>query len=465
MKFNLVCAANFTIEPLKESLLFWISLLKLPVTTQFAPYHQLFQQLLDNHSLLSQNTQGVNLILIAANQWLNKTTSETQELTAAITQRAKITQAFYFVCLCPPPPEILSTPEGQILGKKWLELIQKELAHNPSVSIIPYTEIAAIYPVSNYYNPQGEIIGDIPFTRNFYTALGTQIARKIHALYTNPYKVIVVDCDNTLWKGVCGEVGPLGVEIDFSCLALQQMLVNQYQAGMLICLCSKNNEEDVFDVFRQNAKMRLKLDHILTWRLNWHSKSENLRSLAEELNLSLDSFIFIDDSPLECAEVKANCVEVLTLQLPSSDIIPQFVKHIWALDHLKTTLEDQNRTTLYRQNQQRENLKKATLEEFLAKLDLKVNINPIQFTQIPRIAELTKRTNQFNLTTIRRSESEITSLWESPQWHCLGVEVADRFGDYGLVGAIFYIVEETSLNIETFLLSCRVLDRGVEHQI
>lgn len=465
MKLNLVCAANFTIEPLKESLLFWFSLLELPFTTQFAPYSQLFQQLLDNHSLLSENSQGVNLILIAAKELLNKTTSEIKELTVAIRDRANTTQAFYFVCLCPPSPEIISSPEGEIFWEKWLKLMEKELAIHNSVNLISYAEIETIYPVSNYYNPQGEILGDIPYTRDFYTALGTIIARKIQALYTNPYKVIVVDCDNTLWKGVCGEVGPNGVEIDFSCLALQEMLVKQYQAGMLICLCSKNNEEDVFAVFRQNPKMHLKLDHILSWRLNWQSKSASLRSLAEELNLGLDSFIFIDDSPLECAEVKANCVEVLTLQLPPSEIIPQFIKHIWALDHLKITLEDRNRTTLYRQNQQRESLKNTTLEDFLARLELRVKINPVEYAQIPRIAELTKRTNQFNLSSVRRTESEVLCLCESPHWHCLSVEVSDRFGDYGLVGAIFYQHQESSLIIETFLLSCRVLDRGVEHKI
>ena len=129
--------------------------------------------------------------------------------------------------------------------------------------------------------------------------------------------MIVLDCDNTLWKGVCGEDGPLGIEITPPYRALQEFMVGQANAGRLLCLCSKNNESDVLDVFEQRTDMLLREEHFVSRRINWNSKSDNLQSLARELNLGLESFIFVDDNPVECADVEINCPGVLTLQLPT----------------------------------------------------------------------------------------------------------------------------------------------------
>ncbi|MFM7794421.1 MAG: HAD-IIIC family phosphatase, partial [Microcystis panniformis] len=201
--------------------------------------------------------------------------------------------------------------------------------------------------VENYYDPYGEELGNIPYTLAFFAALGTILARKILALTNSPYKVIVLDCDNTLWHGVCGEDGVKGVKIDAPFRALQEFIIAEQAAGKLICLCSKNQPEDVFAVFEQHPDMLLKVNHLVNWRINWQKKSQNLQSLAEELQLGLDSFIFIDDNPVECGEVRANCPEVLTLQLPEDcNHIPRFLEHIWAFDKLKTTQEDRQRTNL-----------------------------------------------------------------------------------------------------------------------
>ncbi len=159
------------------------------------------------------------------------------------------------------------------------------------------------------------------------------------------------------------------------------------QAGKLICLCSKNQPEDVFAVFEGHPDMLLKENHLVNWRINWQEKSQNLQSLAEELQLGLDSFIFIDDNPVECAEVRANCPEVLTLQLPENcDHIPKFLEHIWAFDQLKTTQEDRQRTNLYQQNIQRQNLQKYSLsfEDFLGQLNLEIEISPMQTEELTR---------------------------------------------------------------------------------
>ena len=195
--------------------------------------------------------------------------------------------------------------------------------------------------------------GHIPYTPECYAAIGTALVRTIFNLKRDPFKVIVLDCDNTLWKGVCGEDGPWGIEVTAPYRALQEFMIGQMNAGMLLCLCSKNNEKDALDVFDQRTDMLLKREHLVSWRINWNSKSENIKSLANELNLGLDSFIFIDDNPVDCADVKINCPGVLTLQLPrNAESFSSFLNHIWAFDHTGSTEEDQNRTRMYQENAQ-----------------------------------------------------------------------------------------------------------------
>src|SRR5262249_10608652 len=148
---------------------------------------------------------------------------------------------------------------------------------------------------------------------------GTMIARRVNVFVGNQYKVIALDCDGTLWNGVLGEDGVEGIEISGARESLQEFMVKQHEAGRLICLCSKNNLEDVMEVFNRRSEMRLKPDHITAMRINWNPKSESLKSLSEELNLGLESFIFVDDSEIECAEVEARCGEVLILRAPKQD--------------------------------------------------------------------------------------------------------------------------------------------------
>ena len=165
-----------------------------------------------------------------------------------------------------------------------------------------------------------------------YVAIGTTLFRALVSSNSQPLKVIVLDCDNTLWQGVCAEDGVLGISVTEGHRHLQEFAVEQMKSGMLICLCSKNNEKDVFQIFEQRKEMLLKREHFISWRLNWNQKSDNLKALAQELNLGLESFLLIDDNPVECAEVRINCPEVLTLQLPQkSETIPSFLNGIWPL--------------------------------------------------------------------------------------------------------------------------------------
>ncbi|HEX6287623.1 MAG TPA: amino acid adenylation domain-containing protein, partial [Herpetosiphonaceae bacterium] len=475
---TIAVAATFTAEPVAEPLSFWLEKLSIAARIEFAPYSQVFQQLLDPASLLAANRGGVNVVLVRLEDWLKRADEEAAtssrsdpyagvEQTAldladaleAAAQRAKVP---YLVCICPAS----SAEQTRALAQIEAQLAAR-LAAFPGVYLVGSAELLSTYPIAAHYDPHGDELGHVPFTPTFFTALGTTIARKLYVIQRTAYKVIALDCDQTLWGGVCGEDGPRGIVIDAPRRALQEFVLAQRDAGMLICLCSKNNEADVAEVFAQRPDMPLRREHIAAWRVNWQAKSDNLRALADELGLGIDSIILIDDSPVECAEVQANCPEVLTIQLPTdARAIPVFLRHVWAFDHLKITAEDRQRAELYQQNVQRESLRKSsTLDDFLAGLGLEVQIAPITTAQLGRVAQLTQRTNQFNLTTIRRSEAEIQHLCHDPNVSCLTVHVRDRFGDYGLVGVLIAVATAEALDLDTFLLSCRALGRGVEHQM
>jgi len=470
-----ICS-TFTAEPVGESLAFWMDELGLDYEVRFAPYNQVFQQLLDPSGLLAANRNGINLILVRIEDWahshegspsLESLEDDVQHFVSSLRTAAGSFTSPFLVCLCPASPGFAAEPGRAAFLKRMEDRVRLGLHGLSTVHLVAAAELNELYPVADQYDPHGDELGHVPYTPAFFAALGTMAARKIHALRFPPYKVIVLDCDETLWQGICGEDGPLGIAVDPPRKALQEMMVAQHDAGMLLCLCSKNNEEDVLETFRLNPGMPLRPEHFIARRINWEPKAANLVSLAEELELGLDSFIFIDDNQKECAELQATCPEVLTLALPPEpEEIPEFLAHVWAFDRLKVTAEDRNRTALYTQRLERVRLARQapSLEDFLASLKLETRIAPLSPGQLPRVSQLTQRTNQMNLTTIRRSESDIQALLHSGK-ECLTVEVADRFGSYGLCGVLIFEPARRTIAVDTFLLSCRALGRGVEHRM
>ncbi len=347
------------------------------------------------------------------------------------------------------------------------EQVLARAARHARIRTVSSESILGRYPVRQLHDAHSHQLGHMPFTPEGYAAIGTALSRAIFAVDAPPVKVIVLDCDNTLWQGLCAEDGPAGVTVTPPFRHLQDFMIRQTQAGTLLALCSKNQEADVLAVFEQHPGMQLRREHIAALRINWESKPDNLRALAAQLNLGLDSFVFIDDNPVECAAVRAACPEVTVLQLPGDAThIPAFLDHVWVLDRAAATAEDRERSQWYQANSQREELQAAapTLHDFLADLQLHIAVTEATGDQLARVAQLTVRTNQFNFTSLRRSEAEIRDLLKSGA-KCLVTTVSDRFGDYGLVGAILYTTAEDRYTIDTFLLSCRALGKGVEHRM
>ncbi|MDX2153602.1 MAG: HAD-IIIC family phosphatase [Bryobacteraceae bacterium] len=456
-------SASFTAEPLRGSLEFWGRQLGEPVEIVFAPYNQPLQTLLDPSSVFGQNQHGMNVLLVRLedlaqfdHQDLSAIEANARHLIEEVRAAPPRFHVPLLFVLCPP------SPEARPLHDRMRLWIAQEFTDAPGLQLLSDEEIAALYPVADFHCTEGERLGRIPYSQAYFTALGTAIARRADALLRPPYKVIAVDCDNTLWQGICGEDGPDGVMLDPPRRALHELLIEQRDAGMLLVMASKNNEQDVLDTFAAHPDWPLQPRHFASWRLNWDAKPGNLASLAEELSLGLDSFIFVDDNPKETAEVTEGAPEVLALTLPEDvSRIPTFLHHVWAFDHAIVTDEDRQRNTYYEQSREfgRAQRQAATLNEFMAGLNLQVQVEPLTPERLSRAAQLTQRTNQFNLTTVRRTEAELRNL------EVYTVQASDRFGDYGVIGDVIVSANDGALDVDTFLLSCRALGRGVEFRV
>jgi len=481
---SLAIAATFTAEPIERTLTFWMNELGFTSELQFAPYNQVFQQLLEPTSLLqrnksNQNVLPINILLLRLEDWIGSgeiSGNETYlQLEATI---ADFIDAFIsannqsvtptIVCVVPARPTSLAIANFRETHRRIEKKLALDFASVPTTQLLLSSDILSAETQSTYYDDATDKSGHVPYTESGFVLLGTAIARKIAALRSTPHKVIVLDCDNTLWQGVCGEDGSDGIQISRPFINLQQFMLTQKEEGMLLCLCSKNREQDALDVFRTRSDMQIKLDDLVTWRINWKAKSQNIQSLAQELQLGLDSFIFIDDNPVECAEVEANCPQVTTLLLPkNADEFSVFLQNSWVFDRLKITAEDRKRTQLYQQNVERERFRNevTTLNTFLDALNLQITFLDLAVDHLPRVSQMTQRTNQFNFTTIRRSEAELQTLCLNGPATCWVVDVSDRFGDYGIVSTVIFEIKDQILWIDTMLLSCRSLGRGVERRI
>ncbi len=469
---TLAVAASFTADPVLPFLAFWMEEIGIPARLELAPYNQIFQQLLDTAGAFARNRAGVNLVLVRASDLLGSLDAgevpgqiaerSADELAAAVRAAAAGAAATYLVCICPEAAETEAS-------RRWEAALAGGLAGQAGVQVLSSAETLGSFPALEHHDPHGEALAHVPYTEEFFAALGTAVARRVSAIEgVFRAKVIVLDCDDTLWKGVCGEDGPLGVEIDEPHRRLQELMLAQQRAGMILCLASKNNAEDIEAVFRQRPDMLLRREHLTLSRVNWRPKSENLRELAADLDLALDSFVFVDDDPRECAEVRQALPEVLVLELPRDrSRIPDFLRQVWAFDRPAVTAEGKSRTDLYRQNADRAGLRRqsSSLAEFLAGLGLVVDAAAALPAELPRIAELTARTSQFNMTGIRRTAAEIGALLRSGELEARVTRVRDRFGDYGLVGVALFRARGEALEVDTWLLSCRALGRGVEHRM
>jgi len=310
---------------------------------------------------------------------------------------------------------------------------------------------------------------DMPFTSEFFGYLSNEWLSYIYALVGKTKKCIVVDLDNTLWGGVVGEVGVAGIDLgpDYPGVAFQNFqraLLACYHRGLILAINSRNNIEDVNEVFEKNQHMILKKEHFSSIKINWNDKAQNLVEIANDLNIGVDSLVFFDDDPVNRELVKSHLPDVI---VPHFTISPEeYVNKIFTLNifnQFRLTEEDKQKGEMYAAELKRKNVlvSAKNREEYIAHLEIAIQVDCNLSSQIARLAQLTAKTNQFNLTTRRYTEPHIEKYMQSG--FVFGGTVRDRFGEYGLTVMAIVIVQEKNAYIDSFLMSCRVMGREVEN--
>lgn len=335
---------------------------------------------------------------------------------------------------------------------------------------VDYAGLVARWGALRWYDDRMEQYAKAPVALGMLPYLAREYGKFLRAITGGTKKCLVLDLDNTLWGGVLGEDGLDGISLSptypgSAYLAFQREILNLQRRGVLLAIASKNNLADVEEVFVRHPHMILKRHHFAAVQIHWNAKADSLEEIARQINIGLEHIVFVDDNPAECEEVARRLPMVTTIMLPKEP--ESFVRALLEeglFDTITVSTEDRRRGELYRQREQAEMLRQssASLEEFYRNLEMEVAFAPVDKTTLARSAQLTQKTNQFNITTLRFSESDLADRLKRPEWLLITVKVSDRFGDQGIVGLMMAQVHGGALEIETFLLSCRVIGRKIE---
>jgi FkbH-like protein len=349
--------------------------------------------------------------------------------------------------------------------------IRNEIRDEQLVSILDFNEFIQRYGETNVFSYKQFFSGDMKIAIEFIPKFVDELMRFIIAISGMAKKCIVLDLDNTLWGGVVGEDGfdniKLGEEpVGRSYVEFQKRLLGLNKRGIILAINSKNNFDDAIRVIKNHPNMVLREENFSCMKINWKDKVSNLHEISKELNIGLDSLVFFDDDPVNREFVKEQLKEVLVVDLPTdSSEYPQILTEMNVFESGKITEEDVKRREIYSEQQKRIKFESdiGNFDEFLKQMNIQVEIKKADSFSIPRISQLTLKTNQFNLTTKRYQENEISSLANNKDRIVECAKVSDKFGDNGITGV--YIIEKNDNEwiIDSFLLSCRIIGRGVEN--
>lgn len=350
-----------------------------------------------------------------------------------------------------------------------LGLHQFALEH-PGIYLLDYDALVARYGRLRWQDQRRWLTVRLPIVAEGLIQLADEWMRFIRPLTGKVCKALVVDLDDTLWGGVVGEDGlegiQLGVEYPGAAYrACQRAILDLYHRGVILAVCSKNNREDALEVLSKHPGMLLRPEHFAAMRINWDDKVENLRQIAQELNIGLDTMAFLDDSSVEREAVRSQLPEVAVIDLPDDPMLyGRALRESPLFERLALFEEDAVRGRYYTEQRQRSELQRSarSLEEFYASLQMRTEIAPADRPALARVAQLAQKANQFNLTTRRRTEQDLLQLTQDPRVRVLAMWLSDRFGDSGLVGAAIVCREGDCCEIDTFVLSCRAIGRTVE---
>ncbi|MBA7536951.1 hypothetical protein ES705_29217 [subsurface metagenome] len=350
--------------------------------------------------------------------------------------------------------------------------LNKKADRHERFFVLDIVSIIEQYGIKNIYDNNLWLYGKIRFNKLGNEQIINKIKYLIHAILNQTKKCLVLDLDNTLWGGIIGEDGIDGIKLGKDNIGnvyynFQKIIAEIKKKGILLVLCSKNNLDDAKEVFEKHEFSILKWDDFIIKKIDWKPKYENIKEIARELNIGDDSLVFIDDNPFE-REIVGTNTEVVVPEFPEN--IEDLMDFILEVDEryfskMNITNEDTQKTKQYIDNVKREEIKASTktLEEYVRTLKMELTIEPFKDVNLARISQLTQKTNQFNFTTKRYSENDISNLSHNSNNIIFTGRVKDKFGDYGIVLLLIVEVQSKQAFIDTFLMSCRVIGRFVEN--
>ena len=456
-----------------------------------ADYGQAMQMALDPESLI--NTARCDAVLVALDARglplaasLGDAETARHTVDAALGQlnaiRRGLSQngALCILQTLPRPVESLFGSFDSALpgtSRRLIDDLNRALAENVLGSqdlLLDVAHLAETVGLARWHDPKLWNLAKLPFASDFLPLYAEHVCRLIAALRGKSKKCLILDLDNTLWGGVIGDDGLDGILLGHgdatgeAHLEVQRTALALRQRGVVLAVSSKNTDEIARQPFAQHPEMLLREEHIAVFQANWQDKASNIRAIADELKLGLDSMVFLDDNPVERELVRTLAPEVAVPELPSDPAL--YARTLLAAGYFEAigfSDEDKRRAELYRDNARRVALEKQSgdVDGYLASLDMRLTLQPFDDTGRARIAQLINKSNQFNLTTRRYTEADVARLQRDPDAFTLQIRLADTFGDNGMISVLICRRIDDAWDIDTWLMSCRVLGRKVEQAV
>ena len=494
-KVRIALLSSFTVDTLAAYLDIGCRIAGLYPQIYLAPFNSYAQEILDKKSRLYTFKPDLIIFLVQPESFLGedfvysffdltngekrqiqtKTVSMLTDLVSTLASNQKgLIVASNFVVPAFSPLGILDNKVDMGIKPFFHELnasLTNSFAGSSQVYVMDLDGLASKHGKSKSVDSEMRYRGSIFLSESFLPLVAGECMSYIKALKNLTKKCIVLDLDNVLWGGVVGEDGFNGIKLGNDAegkafVYFQKIVLSFHKRGIILAINSKNNYEDAIRVIRDHPDMVLREKHFAAIRINWVDKVENIISIAKELNIGLDSMIFVDDSPQERERMKQALPQVCVLELPTSPFhYCETLENVNDFSSLVLTEEDKQRGELYYASRKRQELKssKSSLEDYLKSLEIKAEIRLADGFSIPRIASLVSRTNQFNLTTRRYTQAEIERMYsQNDEFHVYSMRVEDKFGDEGIVGVAIVQMRKQEWLIDSFLLSCRVIGRKVE---
>ncbi len=490
---NCLFLRNFTMEPIEDSIIKWSKSFNINLKPFFSDYDNIVQSSLDQKFIKKKN---INIIVVFL--WLpnfsdilaNKLPSSNEK---KINEEIKRYKEFVQIVsnnlkkLKVPIVWVSSTlPNQSIYGlfdykfKFGYENIlaringdlKKIISNFTNFYFFDLSKFEKNIGTKNFYDERLWYSVKSPFSFDGFEEISKGLSEIFFSINNKRSKCLILDCDNVLWGGIVGENGVNNIKIsnsngDSEYSDFQKEVLNLYKSGVILAICSKNNFEDVEEVFKKRDDMLLKLSDFTIIKANWNNKADNIIQISKELNIGLDSMVFVDDSEFEINLVNKFLPEVKTIHLEKERSEQNRFKLASSKYFLTSSLtnEDRLRNKMYKEEVKRTELKKKifSIDEYLKSLDLQAIVRTPNDKDLKRVEQMTQRTNQFNLTTKRYDSQGIKQLYNNKKNYILILEAKDKFGPYGICGLIILNIKNNNAFIDVFLMSCRVIGRGIEN--